>query len=189
VTRYTIRIYGDPVLRQRAAEVPEIDGRLVSLADDMVETMYEAPGVGLAAPQVGVQKRMFVYDLHDEKGPRAIVNPIVSETRGEWTYEEGCLSVPGLSWPIVRPKELHLVGYDLDGNEVSIEADEFEARVYQHELDHLDGVLLVDRLDPDTRKDALRVLRQLSLGLPGVETGATGVRVPGPDDTEGEHRL
>jgi peptide deformylase len=166
---YTIRIYGDPVLRQRSSEVTEIDGRLKTLADDMVETMYDAPGVGLAAPQVGVQKRLFVYDLHDEKGSRAIVNPVVSEARGEWTYEEGCLSVPGLSWPIVRPKELHLTGLDLDGNEVSIEADEFEARVYQHELDHLDGVLLIDRLEPDTRKEALRVLRRLSLGLPGVE--------------------
>jgi peptide deformylase len=147
VARYTIRTYGDPVLRQRAPEVTEIDGHLQTLVDDMVATMYEAPGVGLAAPQVGVQKRLFVYDLHDEKGPRSVVNPKVSEARGEWTYEEGCLSVPGLSWPIVRPKEVHLTGIDLDGNEVSIEADEFEARVYLHELDHLDGVLLIDRLD------------------------------------------
>ena len=136
----------------------------------MVATMYEAPGVGLAAPQVGVQKRLFVYDLHDEKGPRSVVNPKVSETSGEWIYEEGCLSVPGLSWPIVRPKEVHLTGFDLDGNEVSIEADEFEARVYQHELDHLDGVLLIDRLDPDLRKEALRILRARSLGLALDET-------------------
>lgn len=162
---YAIRVYGDPVLRQRAPEVTQIDGRLKILADDMVTTMYEAPGVGLAAPQIGVQKRLFVCDLHDEKGPRHVVNPKVSEARGEWTYEEGCLSVPGLSWPIVRPKEVHLTGFDLDGNEISIEADEFEARVYQHELDHLDGVLLVDRLDPDQHKEALRVLRARSLPL------------------------
>jgi len=159
VTAYTIRIYGDPVLRQRAPEVVDIDGRLKVLADDMVQTMYDAPGVGLAAPQVGVQKRMFVYDLHDDLGPRTIVNPVVSEARGEWTFDEGCLSIPGLSWPIVRPKEIHLTGFDLDGNEISIEADEYEARVYQHEVDHLDGVLLVERLDEEQRKEAMRILR------------------------------
>ena len=96
-----------------------------------------------------------------------MVNPTVSETRGEWTYDEGCLSVPGLSWPIVRPKEVHLTGWDLDGNEVSIEADEFDARVFQHEVDHLDGVLLVERLDDDQRKEAMRILRARALDLPG----------------------
>ncbi len=176
VTTYAIRIYGDPVLRQRAPEVTEIDGRLKILADDMVTTMYEAPGVGLAAPQIGVQKRLFVYDLHDEKGPRHIVNPKVSESRGEWTFEEGCLSVPGLSWPIVRPKEVHLTGFDLDGNEISIEADEFEARVFQHEVDHLDGVLLVDRLEADQRKEALRVLRARSLPLARKGNGRSAGR-------------
>jgi peptide deformylase len=167
VTAYSIRLFGDPVLRQRAPEVAEIDGKLKVLADDMVQTMYEAPGVGLAAPQVGIQKRIFVYDLHDDKGPRAIVNPVISESRGEWIYEEGCLSIPGLSWPIVRPNEIHLTGLDLDGNEISIEADEYEARVYQHEVDHLDGVLLVERLDEDQRKEALRILRARALHLPG----------------------
>jgi peptide deformylase len=125
--------------------------------------LNEAAGLGLAAPQVGVQKRLFVYDLRDGEGPKTIVNPVVSEHRGEWTYEEGCLSVPGLAWEIVRPKEVHLTGYDLDGNEVSIEADEIVARLFQHELDHLDGVLLLERLDPDTRKDALRTLREINL--------------------------
>jgi len=167
---YPIRVYGDAVLRQRAPEVTEIDGRLKALVDDMVETMYDAPGVGLAAPQVGVQKRLFVYDLHDDRGPRAIINPTMSDATGEWTFEEGCLSVPGLSWPIVRPKQIHLTGVDLDGNDVSIEADEFEARVYQHEIDHLDGVLLVDRLDPDVRKEALRVLRHRTISDPGSES-------------------
>ncbi|HZU79374.1 MAG TPA: peptide deformylase [Acidimicrobiales bacterium] len=163
---YTIRTYGDPVLRQRARDVEEIDGRLKQLADDMVETMYAAPGVGLAAPQVGVQRRIFVYDTGDGEGPRTIVNPVLSEMHGEWTFEEGCLSVPGLSWPIVRPKEVHLTGFDLDGNEVSIEADEYLARVFQHEVDHLDGVLLVERLDDDQRREAKRILRARALQLP-----------------------
>jgi peptide deformylase len=167
VTAYTIRLYGDPVLRQRAPEVIDIDGRLKALADDMVQTMYEAPGVGLAAPQVGIQKRMFVYDLHDDRGARTIVNPVISESRGEWVYDEGCLSIPHLSWPIVRPNEIHLTGLDLDGNEISIEADEYEARVYQHEVDHLDGVLLVERLDEDQRKEAMRILRSWALDFPG----------------------
>ncbi|MBW3556061.1 MAG: peptide deformylase [Actinobacteria bacterium] len=156
---YTIRLYGDPVLKQRAAEVTAVDGALVRLVDEMVETMYEAPGLGLAAPQVGVQKRLFVYDLNDGRGPNAIVNPTISEHRGEWEFEEGCLSVPGLYFPIVRPKEVHLTGYDLDGNEVSIEADELLARLFQHELDHLDGKLLLEYLDGDQRKAALRALR------------------------------
>ena len=159
---YSIRLVGDPVLRQRAAEVTDIDGRLVKLADDMVQTMYDAPGMGLAAPQVGVEKRLFVYDIGE--GPRTIVNPVVVESDGEWSYDEGCLSVPGLSWEIVRPKLIHLVGLDLDGNEVSIEADEIEARCFQHELDHLDGVLLLERLDSDTRKKALKTIRELGIG-------------------------
>jgi len=156
---YSIRLYGDPVLKQRAAEVTDVNGALVRLVDDMVQTMYEAPGLGLAAPQVGVQKRLFVYDLNDGHGPKAIVNPTVSEHRGEWEFEEGCLSVPGLYFPIVRPKEVHLTGYDLDGNEVSIEADEILARLFQHELDHLDGKLLLEYLDADQRKAALKALR------------------------------
>jgi peptide deformylase len=160
---YSIRLFGDPVLKQKADEVTDIDGRLVRLAEDMIATMREAPGIGLAAPQVGVQRRLFVYELQDETGPHVIVNPTISESRGEWTYEEGCLSVPGLAWEIVRPKEVHLSGYDLDGNEVSIEADELMARLFQHELDHLDGVLLLERLDKDTRKQALRTLREIDM--------------------------
>ena len=160
---YTIRVFGDPVLKQRAAEIDDVDGALVRLAEDMITTMYEAPGLGLAAPQVGVQKRLFVYDLHDGLGARTIINPVISESRGEWEYEEGCLSVPGLYFPIVRPKEVHLTGYDLDGNEVSIEADEFEARVFQHELDHLDGKLLLELLDTDQRKAAMKALRNRDL--------------------------
>jgi peptide deformylase len=188
VATYEIRQYGDPVLRQRARDVDEIDGRLKTLADDMVVTMYDAPGVGLAAPQVGVQKRIFVFDTGD--GPKAIVNPVISESRGEWTYDEGCLSIPGLSWPIVRPKEVHLAGYDLDGQEISIDADEFLARVFLHEVDHLDGVLLVERLDEDQRKEALRLLRARALNLPaGDPDGLSllGNTAPEADGDEGEH--
>lgn len=160
---YDIRIFGDPVLKQRATEVDDVNGSLVRLAEDMVATMYEAPGLGLAAPQVGVQKRLFVYDVQDGEGAKVLVNPVIEESRGEWVYDEGCLSVPGLSWEIVRPKEIHVVGYDLDGNEVSIEADELLARLLQHELDHLDGVLLLERMEKDQRKQAMKTLRELLL--------------------------
>jgi len=156
---FTIRKYGDPVLRQRAAEVTEIDGKLAKLASDMLVTMYDEPGAGLAAPQVGVQKRLFVYDVGE--GPRTIVNPRIVESDGEWAYDEGCLSIPGLSFELVRPNHVHLVGYDLDGNELSIEASELEGRCFQHELDHLDGVLMFDRMTPEQRKEALAEWRRL----------------------------
>lgn len=167
---YSVRIFGDPVLRAVASDVTDIDGRLVNLADDMLATMYAEPGIGLAAPQVGVQRRLFVYDVGD--GPKTIVNPVITESEGEWGYIEGCLSVPGLSWEIVRPKQVHVTGRDLDGNEVSLEADELLARLIQHELDHLDGVLLLDHLDADQRREALRVLREryVDTSIPGLGT-------------------
>jgi len=175
MSTHVIRVFGDPVLKQRASEVGEVDAAVLRLVDDMVETMYAAPGVGLAAPQIGVQKRLFVYDVGD--GPQAIVNPRIDEADGEWEFDEGCLSVPGLYWTITRPKQVHLVGYDLDGNELSIEADEYLARVFQHELDHLDGTLLLDRLDPDTRKEAMRELRRQALDLSTM--GDAELRAPG----------
>jgi peptide deformylase len=161
MSAFAIRLYGDPVLGEVTREIAEIDGRVAQLAADMLETMYDAPGVGLAANQVGVSRRLFVYDVGD--GPVVVVNPRIAESSGEWTYEEGCLSVPGLSWPIVRPGSIHLVGYDLDGNELSIEADELEGRVFQHEMDHLDGIVLLDRLDDDQRAEAEEILRTRAL--------------------------
>ena len=160
VSAYAIRLYGDPVLKQVAAPIENIDGTVKALADAMIDSMYEVHGLGLAAPQVGVQKRLFVYDLYDGEGPVVIVNPTLSDFDGEWTFDEGCLSLPGLYFPITRPKVVHLTGYDVDGNEVSIEADEILARAFQHELDHLNGTLLLEHLDKDTRKAALRELRQ-----------------------------
>ncbi|HEY3144306.1 MAG TPA: peptide deformylase [Acidimicrobiales bacterium] len=177
---HSIRLVGDPVLRQRAAEVTDIDDKLVRLAEEMLTTMYDAPGVGLAAPQIGVRKRLFVYDIGE--GPQVVINPTITESDGEWAYEEGCLSVPGLAWEIIRPKHVHLSGVDLDGNELSVEADELIARCFQHELDHLDGVLLLERLDPDTRKEALKTIRERGIGA-DLTTGAgkapTGGGLPG----------
>ena len=159
----TIRQYGDPVLKERTRDVENIDGSIASLVESMIETMYAAPGTGLAANQVGVQRRIFVYDVGD--GPQTVINPRIVESDGEWVYDEGCLSIPGLSWEIVRPNAVHLVGLDIDGNELSVEATELEGRVFQHELDHLDGVLLVERLNEDQRKEALKILRSRTLDL------------------------
>ncbi len=163
VTTLPIRIYGDPVLTQATTEIENIDGRIAALAQTMIETMNEAPGVGLAANQVGVQKRLFVYDKGE--GPHVVVNPKILETDGEWVYEEGCLSVPGLSWEITRANAVHLVGFDLDGNEIDVQTDEYEGRIFQHEMDHLDGVLLIERLNADQRREAKQILRQRNLEL------------------------
>jgi len=171
-----IRVIGDPVLRTRATEVTEVTGALVRLTEDMLTTMYDAPGIGLAAPQVGVQKRIFVYDWGE--GPGVVLNPRIEGSDGEWVYEEGCLSIPGLTWEILRPKEVHLVGVDLDGNEVSIEADELPARLFQHELDHLDGVLLLDHLDLDQRREARLTLSELALARPVVRQPIVGASRP-----------
>jgi peptide deformylase len=173
VTTFTVRTFGDPVLRQRAREVEELDGELARLADTMIATMYEAKGLGLAAPQVGVQKRVYTYDLGEGEGPGAIVNPEIVESSGEWVHDEGCLSVPGLSFEIVRPKVVTVRGVDVRGNEVVLVGDELMGRLIQHEIDHLDGVLLLDRLEPEARKAALRDLRRLELeGRPEPPGGA-----------------
>jgi peptide deformylase len=169
VSELEIRTYGDPVLRQATREVEDIDGRVAALATQMIETMYAAPGAGLAANQVGVSRRLFVYDAGD--GPVTVVNPRLVESDGEFTFAEGCLSVPGHVWDITRPDRVHLVGFDLEGNELSIEASEYEGRIFQHELDHLDGILLVERLDPDQRKEARTLLRREFSSLPADPDG------------------
>jgi len=165
----SIRIAGDPVLRARSQEVEDIDAELVELTRSMFQTMYDAPGIGLAAPQVGVAKRFFVYDLGDETGPRVLLNPEVTGGDGEWEFAEGCLSIPGQHFDVVRPKRIGVRGLDLDGNTVEFEADELLARLIQHELDHLDGVLVLDHLDDDQRREAKRLLREFQMGLRGPE--------------------
>lgn len=157
---YDIRTFGDPVLASKAAEVENIDGKLVRLVENMLQAMYRAPGLGLAAPQIGVQKQVFVYDVEEQ--PVALINPRITESDGEWVYDEGCLSIPGLYVEIVRPKTVLLEAVDLDGNAVSIEADELLGRLFQHELDHLNGVLMFERMTDDQRKAALTEYRKLS---------------------------
>jgi peptide deformylase len=154
-----IRQYGDPALRLVAHEVVDFDDDLRRLAERMTTLMHEAQGVGLAATQVGVLRRLFVFEP-DEDGPRVVVNPVVVERADESaTDEEGCLSLQGVRVPVERSLELTIEGKDASGQNVHWELDEYAARIVQHELDHLDGVLIIDRTDDEHRKEALATLR------------------------------
>jgi peptide deformylase len=154
-----IRQYGDPALRLVANEVEEYDDDLRRLIERMTVLMHEAQGVGLAATQVGVLRRIFVFEPGDA-GPKAIINPVVVERSDETvTDDEGCLSLQGVRVPVERSTRIVLEGKDENGEDVRYELDEYGARVAQHELDHLDGVLIIDRTDDEHRKEALATLR------------------------------
>ncbi|MFH1105171.1 MAG: peptide deformylase [Actinomycetota bacterium] len=162
---FPIRRFPDPVLRMAARPVEVVDPEVGRLIDDMIETMYAAPGVGLAAPQIGIGLRVVVFDAG--KGPHGLVNPVLEETSGSWVYEEGCLSVPNRYWPIKRPALVRASGLDRDGRPVVFEGDELLGRVLQHEIDHVDGTLLLSRLPRRTRREALRELREESIEAQG----------------------
>ena len=154
-----IRQYGDPALRLIAHEVEDFDDDLRRLVERMTLLMHEAQGVGLAATQVGVLRRLFVFEP-DEEGPRAVVNPVVVE-RGEEsaTDAEGCLSLQGVKVPVERSTRIVLEGKDPNGEDLHLELDAYASRIVQHELDHLDGILIIDRTDDEHRKQALATLR------------------------------
>ncbi|MGY0886952.1 peptide deformylase [Corynebacterium sp. HMSC05D03] len=158
-----VRLYGDPVLTTRAEEITEFGPSLESLAQDMLETMEDAGGVGLAANQIGVTKRIFVFDCsHFQSGLRgAVINPeweAVGEDMQLGT--EGCLSIPGISQPTERFSTVRLRGYDPQGRPVSMLASGLMARCTQHETDHLDGVLFLQRLSDELRKESMKTIRQ-----------------------------
>lgn len=162
---FPIRTFGDPVLRTPAKAVEDVDDKIRKLIEDMSETMYEAPGVGLAAPQIGVGLRVAVFDTGDGLGPRTMINPEIVETEGEWEFEEGCLSVPGYWWSITRPAYVKIRAIDENGEEVVYEGDELMGRVLQHEYQHLDGVIIIDQLGRRERKKVLKELSEQALGL------------------------
>ena len=141
-----IRISTDEVLRKKCKEVKEITPNLLTLLDDMADTMYEANGVGLAAPQVGILKRAVVIDIGE--GLVELINPVILETSGSQTDDEGCLSVPGKYAPVERPNYVKAKAMDRDGNEFIIEGEELMARALCHEIDHLDGILYIDKALP-----------------------------------------
>jgi peptide deformylase len=169
--RREIHVIGDPVLRERAREVVDFDRGLRKLAKRMIRVMHDAPGVGLAAPQVGVLQRLLVYDVDED--PQVLVNPELDEFSDEVEEaDEGCLSVPGLTMPVERPVSLRVRAKDGYGEPLEFRAEGFEARVIQHEFDHLEGVLIVDRTSRSARAAAMRSLREReSAGVTGAVGG------------------
>ncbi|MGI8524480.1 MAG: peptide deformylase [Nocardioides sp.] len=164
-----IRLFGDPVLRKPAAEVVDFDRELRRLVRDLTDTMLDAPGAGLAAPQIGVGLRAFTWHVDGEVGH--LVNPVLSLSEDTQDGSEGCLSIPGLAYDCRRALSVVARGFDMYGEPVTVEGSEMLARAIQHETDHLDGVLFLDRLDPAARKLAMKEIRESEwFGLAGAPT-------------------
>jgi peptide deformylase len=155
-----VRKYGDPVLRRKAEPVKEITPEIAHILGDMVDTMYDETGIGLAAPQVGVPLRLMVVADDEGRGAQGLVNPAIAERRGEATAEEGCLSLPGIFAPVTRSEWVRVQAQDIHGQPVTIEARGLRARVLQHEMDHLDGILFIDRLDAMARDRIKRRIKK-----------------------------
>ncbi len=153
-----IRLFGDPVLRSRAAEVAEFDKELRALVKDLEDTMMDAPGAGLAAPQLGVGLRVFTYYVEGALGH--LVNPVLALSDEEQEGPEGCLSIPGLAFDTKRALSVVAKGQNMWGEPFVVEGSELLARCVQHETDHLDGILFIDRLDSEARKEAMRAIRE-----------------------------
>jgi peptide deformylase len=162
----SMRRYGDPILRRLAAPVAAVTPEIKTLIADMAETMWHQVGIGLAAPQIGVSLRIFVMD-DGKRGARAIVNPVVTDRGGVVKEEEGCLSLPGIFAEVERNKSLHIEGLDGEGQPISFEAQGLQAKIIQHELDHLDGVLFIDRLPPVTRDRIKKKIQKEGLAPEG----------------------
>jgi peptide deformylase len=162
----TVRTLGDPLLRSKALPVTVFDAELEVFAADMHETMAAAPGVGLAAPQVGRSIRLFTHDSGEDGERGTVVNPRITWSSEETDEaEEGCLSIPGAWFPVTRSTDVRVQAQDLFGAAVEYEANGFLARIFQHEIDHLDGILFIDRLDPAVHKEAMRALRDQDFGM------------------------
>ncbi len=165
MTILEMRLFGDPILRTAATEVTMFDTDLARLAENMTETMLAAPGVGLAAPQVGVSKRLITYDDGQENSGAIANADIAWESEETQEAEEGCLSIPGLFLPVVRALRVKVRAKDLTGQPIELEGEGLLARIFQHEIDHTKGVLFIDRLTPELRKEAMRIIREQQIGL------------------------
>ncbi|MBI2881611.1 MAG: peptide deformylase [Candidatus Tectomicrobia bacterium] len=158
-----IRVFPDPILRRKAKPVKEVDREIKALVQDMIETMHAAPGVGLAAPQVGISRRVIVADPSAGEDPQAVlalINPVVVSSEGKAVAEEGCLSLPDVQEEVERPERVTVEGLFVDGRKACIEADGLLARILQHEIDHVDGILILDRIGPLKRDLIKRKLRK-----------------------------
>lgn len=157
-----IRLFGDPILRTRASEVVQVDQGVAALMESMDQTMVAAPGIGLAAPQVGTLRRVIVWGNEQDRG--ALANPQIVSSKGAVEGEEGCLSLPGLSYPVVRAEWVRVEGLDIQGRAVAVEAWDLTARILAHEIDHLNGILFIDHLPEDLHRQAMAQLRELVAG-------------------------
>ena len=156
---FPIRLFGDPALRTRASEVESFDDSVQKLMRDLMETLSETPnGAGLAAPQIGILKRVFAWRYQGEFG--CLANPRIIDSSGSAVDEEGCLSIPGIYYPVERATDITVIGLDESGNGIEVTASDYKARIFQHETDHLDGILFLDRLEPEIQKEARRTLRE-----------------------------
>jgi peptide deformylase len=189
VTVHAIRIAGDPVLHNPTREIVAFDAELRTLVEDMFETMYSAEGVGLAANQIGLDLRLFVYDCPDDDGVRQkglVVNPRIETSEIPETMPdpdddwEGCLSAPGESYPTGRATWAKVTGFDVDGNPIEVEGSGYFARCLQHETDHLDGYLYLDRLVGRHAREAKRMLKHNKWGIPGL----SWMPPPEPDEDD-----
>jgi peptide deformylase len=155
-----VRRYGDPVLRRRATSVEMVTSDVRRLADDMIDTMYDEVGIGLAAPQIGVSLRLMVVGDEEGRGAQVLINPAITAQGGTVAAEEGCLSLPGVFAQVTRFEWVTLEAQDLEGRPIAITARGLRARVFQHEIDHLDGVLFIDRLEPVVRDRIKRRIKK-----------------------------
>lgn len=163
---FPVRKFGDPVLRKPAAKVEAVDNGVRKLISDMRETMMDEAGVGLAAPQIGVSKAVIVWEFQEDIG--ALADPRIVDRKGQIEGEESCLSIRGLIYPVMRSEWVRVDGIDPSGQQVSIERSGWVARILQHEIDHTEGILFIDRLTPELQRDARKTLREQALGFAEV---------------------
>ena len=165
-----ILIYPDPLLRQKAKPLTEINKEVHQKVEEMIELMYEANGIGLAAPQVGWSVRLFIIDADGDKNEEKVfINPTIIEETGELNKEEGCLSFPGIMSKVIRAQRIRAHAYNLKGQKLEIEAEGLVARAWQHELDHLNGSLFIDRMNPANRVSISHQLKEFERSYKGIQ--------------------
>jgi peptide deformylase len=164
--------YPDPILRRRAVPIEEIDNKICQIAQEMLDTMYDAYGVGLAAPQIGLSKRLVVLDVTGKKtGERVFINPRIIEEQGETVEEEGCLSFPGVIGKVIRSQRVIVTAYNLKGEKFKIEAEDLLSRVWQHEIDHINGRLFIEMMTPASRIASEQKIKEFELAYQNSRAG------------------
>lgn len=169
-----ILAYPNPILRRKAAPIKEIDSEIIRIAQEMLDTMYDVFGIGLAAPQVGISKRLVVMDVAGEKtGERVFINPYITEEKGEIVEEEGCLSFPGMMGTVIRSQYITVIAYNLKGQKLKIEAEDLLSRAWQHEIDHIDGRLFIERMTSESAVVNKQKIKEFELDYQNGKAGVS----------------